>query len=123
MTNDDSARSAADTVAAQWRLFLDGAEGMVDPAMARAAHAQPRLRELFPGVSHGTMFFSRCTGLPAAHVGGQVSPTGDGRFRVRGPLGGATLGVADTSEEAFELVVANLPEGCGPAIEGTAGDL
>ncbi|MFF7648965.1 DUF6193 family natural product biosynthesis protein [Streptomyces sp. NPDC007983] len=123
MTKDDDSRTAADIVAAQWRLFLDGAEGMVDPAMARAAHEQPRLRELFPGVSHGVMFFSRCTGFPAAHVGGQVSPEGARRFRVRGPLGGATLGVVDTPEEAFELVVANLPEGCGPAIEGTAADL
>ena len=65
----------------------------------------------------------RCTRLPAAHVGGQVYPLGDGRFRVRGPLGVGALGVVGTPEEAFGLVVAALPEDCGPAIDGTALDL
>ncbi|MCX4819178.1 DUF6193 family natural product biosynthesis protein [Streptomyces sp. NBC_01142] len=110
--------SAADIVAAQWRCFLEGCEGLVDPAMARAAYAQPRLRELYPGVSHGIMFFSRYTGLPAAQVGGYVYPRADGTFWVRGPLGVGTLGEVDTLEEAFALVVDSLPEDCGPAIEG-----
>lgn len=123
MSNDENAQNAADIVAAQWQVFLGGAEGLVDPAMARAAYAQPRLRVLFPGVSHGVMFFSRCTGLPAAHVGGQVYPLADGRFRVRGPLGVGTLGVVVTPEEAFALVVTALSEDCGPAIDGTALDL
>ncbi|WP_261992267.1 DUF6193 family natural product biosynthesis protein [Streptomyces sp. MS191] len=60
--------------------------------------------------------------MPAAHVGGQVRPRGaDGRFRVRGPKGVGSVGRAGTLEEAFALVVANLPEECGPAVLGGAG--
>lgn len=33
------------------------------------------------------------------------------------------LGEVATVEEAFALVAVNLPEGCGPAIIGTANDL
>ncbi|MFD4143431.1 DUF6193 family natural product biosynthesis protein [Streptomyces sp. NPDC058572] len=115
--------TAADIVAAEWRYYFEDAEGLVDAATVRAAYAQPRLRELYPAVSHGIMFFSRCTGLPAARVGGQVYYLEDGRFRVRGPGSTGTLGVVDTLEEAFALVVDSLPEDCGPAIEGTARDL
>lgn len=75
-------------------------------------------------VSHGVMYFSRCTGMPAAHVGGQVYPRGaDGRFWVRGPMGIGAVDRAETLEEAFALVAANLPERCGPAILGTVGDV
>ncbi|WP_373299892.1 DUF6193 family natural product biosynthesis protein [Streptomyces xantholiticus] len=34
-----------------------------------------------------------------------------------------SLGEVDTLEQAFALVVANLPEGCGPAVIGTADDV
>ncbi|WP_406399847.1 DUF6193 family natural product biosynthesis protein [Streptomyces sp. NBC_00879] len=110
-----TAASAAAIVAAQWQYFLEESEGMVDPAMVRAAYAQPRLRELYPGVSHGVMFFSRGTGPSATRVGGSVYTRVGGRFWVRGPLGVGTLGEVDTLDEAFALVVASLPEDCGPA--------
>ncbi|MFB6979420.1 DUF6193 family natural product biosynthesis protein [Streptomyces scopuliridis] len=29
----------------------------------------------------------------------------------------------DTVEEAYELIADNLPEGCGPAVDGTPDDL
>ncbi|KQX50769.1 MULTISPECIES: DUF6193 family natural product biosynthesis protein [unclassified Streptomyces] len=122
MTDDTDTRSAAEAVAGEWRSLLAGSQDLVDAETVRAAHAQPLLRQLFPLVSHGVMYFSGCTGMPAAHVGGQVHPRGaDGRFRVAGPKGVGTLGRAETLEEAFALVVANLPEGCGPAVLGGAG--
>ncbi|MEF9886581.1 DUF6193 family natural product biosynthesis protein [Streptomyces sp. P9-A4] len=122
MTDDADARSAAETVAGEWRFLLDGSHDLIEAETVRAAHAQPRLRQLFPLVSHGVMYFSGCTGMPAAHVGGQVHPRGaDGRFRVAGPKGVGTLGRAETLDEAFALVVANLPEECGPAVLGGAG--
>ncbi|MEU7295263.1 DUF6193 family natural product biosynthesis protein [Streptomyces exfoliatus] len=122
MTDDADARSAADIVAEEWRFLLGGGHDLVDPETVRAAYAQPRLRQLFPLVSHGVMYFSGCTGMPAAHVGGQVQPRGtDGLFRVRGPKGLGTLGRTETLEEAFALIVANLPEECGPAVLGGAG--
>ncbi|SBV00106.1 hypothetical protein YW5DRAFT_01706 [Streptomyces sp. Ncost-T6T-1] len=36
---------------------------------------------------------------------------------------GTVLGEPETVEEAVALIVANLPEGCGPAIDGTADNL
>ncbi|RYJ30673.1 hypothetical protein CU044_1016 [Streptomyces sp. L-9-10] len=33
------------------------------------------------------------------------------------------LGEVDSVEEAYELIAANLPDGCGPAIDGTPDDL
>ncbi|MER5307461.1 DUF6193 family natural product biosynthesis protein [Streptomyces sp. NPDC002773] len=122
MTDDADTRSAAEIVAEEWRLLLDGGQDLIDTETVRAAHARPRLRQLFPLVSHGVMYFSSCTGMPAAHVGGQVHPRGaDGRYRVAGPKGVGTLGRAETLEEAFALVVGNLPEECGPAALGGAG--
>ncbi|MGW6572996.1 DUF6193 family natural product biosynthesis protein [Streptomyces sp. NPDC054945] len=123
MTDDATDQSAADIVAAEWQYLLEEGAEWVDRAMVRAAHAQPRLRELYPRVSHGIVFFSRCTGLPAAHVGGQVHPMEDGRFWVRGPVGQGTLGEVATLEEAFALLAAGLPDNCGPAVDGTARDL
>ncbi|MEU4061587.1 DUF6193 family natural product biosynthesis protein [Streptomyces wedmorensis] len=122
MTGDADARSAADIVAEEWRFLLGGGHDLVDTETVRGAYAQPRLRQLFPLVSHGVVYFSGRTGMPAAHVGGQVQPRGDdGRFRVRGPKGVGILGRTETLEEAFALVVANLPEECGPAVLGGAG--
>ncbi|ATW50354.1 hypothetical protein CGZ69_23155 [Streptomyces peucetius subsp. caesius ATCC 27952] len=124
MTDAADAQSAAEVMAGEWRHLLEGSQGLIDTETVRAAYAQPQLRQVFPMVSHGVMYFSRCTGLPAAHVGGQVHPRGiDGRFWVRGPMGVGTIGRAKTLEEAFALVAANLPEGCGPAILGTAEDV
>ena len=113
--------SAADVVAAQWRLLIEEREGLVDPAMVRAAYAQPRLRELYPMVSHGTLYLSRCTDNPGSFVP-VVYPLVRGGYQVTARSIGS-LGEVDTVDEAFALVVANLPEGCGPAIVGTARDV
>ncbi|WP_328396856.1 DUF6193 family natural product biosynthesis protein [Streptomyces sp. NBC_00390] len=122
MTQDESTTPAVDIVAAEWRYLLEGDHDLVDPTTVRAAYAQPQLRRLTPGVSHGVMFFTQQSG--GTPVGGAVYPQGeDGRFWVRRPHGVGTLGRVDTLEEAFALVVDSLPEDCGPAIEGTARDL
>ena len=115
MTQDENTTASEGVVAAEWQYLLEMGEGMVDPAMVRAAYAQPRLRELYPGVSHGVLFFNCGTGASATPVGGYVYRREGGRFWVRGPLGVGTLGEVDTLEEAFALVVASLPEDCGPA--------
>ncbi|MEV6246786.1 DUF6193 family natural product biosynthesis protein [Streptomyces sp. NPDC051742] len=121
MTDDAEARRAAEIVAGEWRFLLGGSHDLIDAETVRAAHAQPRLRQLFPLAGHGVMYFSGRTGMPAVHVGGQVCPRGaDGRFRVRGPKGVGTLGRAETLVDAFALVVAHLPEECGPAVPGGA---
>ncbi|MFD9221871.1 DUF6193 family natural product biosynthesis protein [Streptomyces sp. NPDC060064] len=113
--------SAAEIVAAEWRYHLEEDEGLVDPAMVRAAYAQPRLRELYPMVSHGTLYLSRCTDYPGSFVP-VVYRMVRGGYQVTARSIGS-LGEVNTVEEAFALVVANLPEGCGPAIVGTARDV
>ncbi|MGW6420064.1 DUF6193 family natural product biosynthesis protein [Streptomyces sp. NPDC055055] len=124
MTDDADTRSAAEIVAGAWRLLLDGGHDLIDTETVRAAHAWPRLRQLFPLVSHGVMYFSSRTGMPAVHVGGQVHPRGaDGRYRVAGPKGVGTLDRAETLDQAFALVAGNLPDECGPAVLGGAGQV
>ncbi|WKX70638.1 DUF6193 family natural product biosynthesis protein [Streptomyces sp. XD-27] len=120
MTGQENFQNEAEIVAAQWQSLLEEGGDLVDPAMVRAAYAQPRLRELYPGVSHGVLFFRRGTGPDAAPVGGYVYRKVEGGYWVRGPGGKGTLGDVDTLEEAFALVVASLPEDCSPAIDGTA---
>jgi len=33
------------------------------------------------------------------------------------------LGEVDTVEDAYNLIAANLPDGCGPAVDGTPDDV
>ncbi|ATW50353.1 DUF6193 family natural product biosynthesis protein [Streptomyces peucetius] len=121
MTHGNEAEEAARVVAAEWQQVLAYGNDLVDPAVPRAAYAQPRLRELHPAVSHGTLFLSRCTKLPGSFVP-VVYRKVEGGYQVDAH-GIGSLGEVDTVEEAFALVVANLPEGCGPAVIGTADDV
>ncbi|MEU9012895.1 DUF6193 family natural product biosynthesis protein [Streptomyces sp. NPDC048479] len=75
MTSDENSRNAAEIVAAEWRYYLEEDEGLVDPATVRAAYAQPRLRELYPGVSHGTLYLKPVHQSPCCSSRGlRVSP-------------------------------------------------
>lgn len=123
MVDDKDRTRAAETVAGKWKAILDSIDGLIDPAMPRAAYANPRLRELFPVVSHGALYFSRCIRSPWTQDAGALFPRGGGGFVVIRNSDGTTLGEPETVEEAIDLIVANLPEGCGPAIDGTADDL
>lgn len=127
-------RGPADAVAVQWEhVRAQMREPMGDRQfelgirVADAAYAEPRLRQLFPFVSHWVLCFSRCTGSPFTFdvpCIGYVLP--EGSYQVRQP--GWTddrvvLGHATTAADAVTLVVANLPDGCGPAVEGTRDDI
>ncbi|MCT6775278.1 DUF6193 family natural product biosynthesis protein [Streptomyces sp. CS7] len=113
----------AEIVAADWKTILDFEDDLIHSAMPRAAYAHPRLRELFPTVSHGALYFSRCIHYPRTKdVGTLLRRAGDG-FMVHRQSDGTILGEPDTVEEAVALIVANLPEGCGPAIDGSVHDL
>ncbi|MEU6707951.1 DUF6193 family natural product biosynthesis protein [Streptomyces wuyuanensis] len=122
MKNTGSTDAAA-VVAAEWRAILEFDPDLIDPAVVRAAYAQPRLRELYPRVSHGILHLSRCTGFPSSHDVPLVYPLVKGGFQVSGASDTGVLGEVATVEEAFALVAVNLPEGCGPAVIGTANDL
>lgn len=109
-------------VAEMWsRYQRPGAHG--DLEMFHAAHAEPRLRALFPFTSHGALLFSRCTGFPFSQDVSVIHPLGDRRYAVhhRGEPFSREPGY--TAQEAAALVVARMPETWGPAVAGTQHDL
>ncbi|MGV9311554.1 DUF6193 family natural product biosynthesis protein [Streptomyces sp. NPDC003691] len=109
-----------DTVEGQWELVLGMAGNLIGAEMPRTASTRPELRQLYPLVSHGALSFSRCIKGPWLTVG-TIYPRGEG-YWVRGAER-TTLGKPDTIEEAVDLIVAHLPPGTGPAIDGTADDV
>ncbi|MFD6654371.1 DUF6193 family natural product biosynthesis protein [Streptomyces parvus] len=123
MTSNEKVRSAADIVAAAWSVVLSYGTDRVDPAVPRAAHRHPSLRVLWPMVSHGVLYLSRCTRYPWSRDIPTAFRQGGGGYQVRRRPDHALLGVVDTLEEAYALIATSLPDGCGPAIDGTAGDL
>ncbi|MFI1449525.1 DUF6193 family natural product biosynthesis protein [Streptomyces virginiae] len=123
MTNDEVAPAAAEIVARSWQTLLDYGPDRIDPAVPRAAYSHPALRELFPAVSHGVLYLSRCIRYPWTRDIGTAFPQAAGGYRVRRQSDSTLLGVTETAEEAYRLIAAHLPEGCGPAIDGTANDL
>ncbi|WP_328546331.1 DUF6193 family natural product biosynthesis protein [Streptomyces platensis] len=128
MTRGSPASQAPEAVAITWRKVRETSDELIDPAAVEAAYAHPLLRALFPLISHGSLHFSRCTAFPWTNDVPAVYPRSGGGFRVvrmNEPVGSSrqTVGDADSAEEAVALVVAHLPPGCGPAVDGTADDL
>ncbi|WP_432114337.1 DUF6193 family natural product biosynthesis protein [Streptomyces sp. S1] len=104
-----------------WRLMLEGhpTARQGEPAVTAAAHAEPRLRVLFPFPSHGALTFHRNTHFPWSNDLPFI--VGDARScTVYAPLRESprVLGESLTPAEAAALVVAHLPDDCGPAYEG-----
>ncbi|MFF3556508.1 DUF6193 family natural product biosynthesis protein [Streptomyces tsukubensis] len=118
MTNDQCPRTAAEIVAARWAYLLEEGESadLVRLDVVRAAHSHPRLRALFPCVSHGALYFSAFADPPHRRIGGQVYHPVNGRFVVTSFPEQGTLGEADTLEEAFAIVAEHLPPDTGPAV-------
>jgi hypothetical protein len=89
--------------------------------LVEAAHAEPRLRQLYVFSSHWTLGFSSCTGYPFRDEVAIVPSHSGSPFRVkRHPLSDDVLGEAATAEEAVALAVRHLPTDLGPAVSGTA---
>ncbi|MEU5283036.1 DUF6193 family natural product biosynthesis protein [Streptomyces sp. CA-278952] len=123
MASNEKGRSAAEVVAAEWSDILSYGTDLINPAVPRAAYQHPSLRELWPMVSHGVLYLSRCTQWPWTRDVGTAYPLVEGGYRVRRESGKTMLGEVDTVEEAYELIAARLPDGCGPAIDGTPDGL
>ncbi|MEV8003571.1 DUF6193 family natural product biosynthesis protein [Streptomyces parvus] len=122
-TSSEESRSAAAIVAAEWSDVLSYGTDRINPAVPRAAYQHPALSELWPMVSHGVLYLSRCTAWPWTEDVGTAYPLAKGGYRVRRESDKTLLGEVDTVEEAYALIAASLPDGCGPAIDGTPGDL
>ncbi|WP_129767227.1 DUF6193 family natural product biosynthesis protein [Streptomyces sp. L-9-10] len=123
MALNEEARSAAEIVAAEWSAVLSYGPDQIDLAVPRTAYAHLSLRQLYPMVSHGVLYLSRCTQWPWTRDVGTAYPLVQGGYRVRRESDKTLLGEVDSVEEAYELIAANLPDGCGPAIDGTPDDL
>jgi hypothetical protein len=106
--------------------------------LIEAAKKRPELRQLFPFTSLYSICFSRTTGYPFTADCPHATPIGDGRFRAystkykivnRSNEGFNYKEAVDevigegSAEEVIEMLVANLPPDCGPAVSGTAEDL
>ncbi|WP_051859891.1 DUF6193 family natural product biosynthesis protein [Streptomyces anulatus] len=116
------------SVTREWQSVLSEPSSVIDPTLSRAAYANPKLRSLFPLISHGSLQFSRCTRYPWSRDVPSLFRRRDGRFSVirmweTGESGLREVGVADTASQAVALLSATLPEDWGPAIDGTADDV
>lgn len=101
-----------------WRLLLerDPSARRGDPAVIEAASAEPRLRALYPFPSHGCLTFHRNTDFPWSNDLPFIA--GEAPYKVYASGYAEILGEAATPQEAAALLVAHLPDDCGPAIEG-----
>lgn len=118
-------RGPAAVVELQWRTMREQAAEEPDftgfGELVEAAHAAPRLRQLYVFSSHWTLGFSSCTGYPFRDEVAIVPSHSGSPFRVqRRPLSDDVLGEAATAEEAVALAVRHLPTDLGPAVAGTA---
>jgi hypothetical protein len=97
----------------------------VDPStlrllsLVREAARRPELRQLLPFRSLYRLCFSRTTGYPYTRDCPLIHAIGDECFRVVASDGGKVLGEGHLVQ-AVDILVANLPQNCGPAIHGTA---
>lgn len=112
-------RMSTETVVEKtWRQLLecrpDARWG--DPDVIEAAYAEPSLRQLFPFPSHGCLTFHRNTDFPWSNDLPFIA--GGTPYKVYAAGYAELIGETATPQEAAALVVAHLPNDCGPAIEG-----
>ena len=99
------------------RSHMDGLLPLI-----REAAKRPELRRLLPFTSLSRLCFSRTTGYPYTHDCPLGWPVKSGLFRVVAADERTVLGEGD-APRAADLLVANLPQNCGPAVHGTRDDL
>ncbi|WP_461035502.1 DUF6193 family natural product biosynthesis protein [Streptomyces mayteni] len=117
-------RGPAAVVELQWQAMREQAAGAPDfhafAELVEAAHAEPRLRQLYVFSSHWTLGFSSCTGYPF-RIEVAICPSYDGSpYRVQEHLHSGVIGEAATAGEAIAMAVAQLPTGLGPAVAGSS---
>jgi hypothetical protein len=113
--------SSETAVEAGWQSVRD--DGRVRVELLEAAHAEPRLRRLFPWTGMGELHFSRCTAWPWTWDIPYIEPAADGTYLVSGPSRVQTVGPATTAQEAIAMVVDRIPPGIDRAFVGTREEL
>jgi hypothetical protein len=107
----------------RWREYLATIPESIPElnAVVSAASNRPELRRLFPYTSLNRLCFSRCTGYPFTRDTPVVAPAGPEGYRVYSSAG-KDLGCG-SAEQVLDIVIENLPSGCGPAVAGTAEEI
>lgn len=117
-------RGPAAVVELQWRTMREQAAEAPDfpefGELVEAAHAEPRLRQLYVFSSHWTLGFSSCTGFPFRDEVAIAPSSNSSSYRVMMHPQPGVLGEAATAQEVVALAVSHLPTGLGPAVAGTA---
>lgn len=81
LTRLAKAREAGDPVPAQWDWLLNSEIFEEERPLVEAAHAEHRLRRLFPNLSHGTLRLSTNLGVQGSREI-HITPLDAGRYRV-----------------------------------------
>ncbi|MFC7246117.1 DUF6193 family natural product biosynthesis protein [Catellatospora aurea] len=108
-------------VTGEWEWLLRDADEADWPdyrALITAAHAEPRLRRLYPYTSHWELRFSTTTGFPFSPDVVCLSVSRSSMFRVRGNWTGPFAAEVATAEEAVRIAGDLLPSGLGAAVAG-----
>ncbi|GAA4556645.1 DUF6193 family natural product biosynthesis protein [Planotetraspora kaengkrachanensis] len=117
-TPDDS---PAHVVASEWQYMLKDAQDSNWPeylALIEAAHAEPKLRQLYPYTSHWSLRFSTTTAYPFSPDFVCLVASQGGTYSVRAHWGGPVLAEVATAKEAVSMAVRRLPADLGPAVAG-----
>lgn len=114
-------------VEVRWREYRRMTAWHLDHDLVEAAYAEPRIRVLFPHTSHTSLRLSRCTRPPFTVDVPFVVRRADGTYQVvrpsGSPYGSGLIGHVDTPQEAIALVLGDLPDDCGPAVDATRHEL
>ncbi len=118
--------NAAEFVSKQWDklerwLTNEPESSIMRPVLPLLIEAKQRhtLRQLLPFTSMNALHFSRTTGFPYTSDCPHAYPLDVGHFCACSADKRAILGEGDVAR-VVDLVVANLPQSCGPAVHGTA---
>jgi hypothetical protein len=113
----------ASVIASEWQWLLKDAKESDWPeyeALIEAAHAEPKLRKLYPYTSHWALSFS-ATPYPFTPSFATLLASRGGAYTVSEWWNGATLAQVATPAEAISMAIDRLPEPL-PSASGTERD-
>ncbi|MEV7584701.1 DUF6193 family natural product biosynthesis protein [Streptomyces erythrochromogenes] len=103
----------ADVIASEWQWLLKDADDADWPqyqALIESAHAEPRLRGLYPFTSHWALSFSNTPEPPFSPPFVSISsPREAGDYTIREWAGGPALHHVPTAGEAIAIAVGRIP--------------
>ncbi|MFE3761032.1 DUF6193 family natural product biosynthesis protein [Streptomyces sp. NPDC059104] len=103
----------ADVIASEWQWLLKDADAADWPqyqALIESAHAEPKLRRLYPFTSHWALSFSHTPDYPFSPSFVSIdSPRGTGEYTIREWSNGSALHHVTTAAEAIAIAVGRIP--------------